>query len=167
MLDIILILFFSIIWQRFNNSDQKAGFHRIVEFDGSSKLYKIVTDRCMDDKGGNTQTITYFDGKWQQYRLPCLHVMAVCRNRANNSELLVDSQFIKRRWSVQCLRRFNPLCIRILGSILIGSYRQIEINILHVGQNGYELEVFKMRWMRVGVGTVRVPAPNGKWLIRP
>ncbi|CDP19359.1 unnamed protein product [Coffea canephora] len=77
------------IWRKFKNSDQKAGSHRVVEFDGSSEVYKVVTNRRVDGKGGNTQTVKYFEktcscGKWQCYRLPCSHVLAVCRHRRDS-----------------------------------------------------------------------------------
>nr|XP_027069017.1 uncharacterized protein LOC113694296 [Coffea arabica] len=102
------------IWRKFKNSDQKAGCHRVVEFDGSSGVYKVVTGRRVDGKGGNTQTVKYFEntcscGKWQCYRLPCSHVLAVCRHRRDNPGALVDPQFTKRRWAVQYSGKFNPL----------------------------------------------------------
>ena len=58
------------IWQRFKNFDQKMKLHKVVEFDGSSGVYKVVTDRRIDGKRSNTQTVKYFDkiyscGKWQ------------------------------------------------------------------------------------------------------
>ncbi|XP_027071759.1 uncharacterized protein [Coffea arabica] len=102
------------IWRRFKNAERKAGAHRVIEFDGPSGVYKVITGRRVDGKGGNTQTIRFFDktcscGKWQNYRLPCSHVLAVCRNRGDNPGLLVDQQFTKTSWSVQYSGKFNPL----------------------------------------------------------
>ncbi|CDP08613.1 unnamed protein product [Coffea canephora] len=85
-----------------------------IEFDGLSGVYKVITGRRVDGKGGNMQTIRFFDktcscGKWQNYRLLCSHALAVCRNRCDNPRLLVDQQFTKTRWIVQYSGKFNLL----------------------------------------------------------
>ncbi|XP_027086629.1 uncharacterized protein [Coffea arabica] len=102
------------IWRRFKNTEQKVGAHRVIEFDGPSGVYKVITGRLVDGKGDNTQTVRFFDKacsceKWQNYRLLCSYALAVCRNRGDNLELLVDQQFTKTRWAVQYSGKFNPL----------------------------------------------------------
>ncbi|XP_027103276.1 uncharacterized protein [Coffea arabica] len=38
------------IWQRFKNAEQKAGAHRVIEFDSPSGVYKVITGRRVDGK---------------------------------------------------------------------------------------------------------------------
>ena len=77
-------------------------------------VYKVVTQRHVDGKGGHTHTVHYYKhvcscGKWQMYRLPCSHALDVCRRRYDNPHDIVHQVHHTRTFFDQYSGKFVPM----------------------------------------------------------
>ena len=77
------------MWRLFRKRDTSAQSHTLTEFNYNEGVYRIVTKLRINENGGNTHTVSYYQhtctcGKWQMERFPCSHALAVCRFRGDN-----------------------------------------------------------------------------------
>ncbi|GJZ82169.1 uncharacterized protein Tco_0647163 [Tanacetum coccineum] len=97
-------------WRIFKKNDTHAQSHRLQEFDNR----KVMTRRQINGSGGNVHTVKYLErtctcGKWQAYRFPCSHALAICRQRRDNPLHIVDNVYFTLTFRQQYSATFNPL----------------------------------------------------------
>ncbi|KAI3779089.1 hypothetical protein L2E82_08571 [Cichorium intybus] len=102
------------MWRLFHKRETRAQSHSLTEFDYNEGVYRIVTKFQINEKGGNTQTVHYFQhtctcGKWQMERLPCSHALAVCRYRGDNPLSIVNTVYTTVTYKQQYNYAFAPL----------------------------------------------------------
>ncbi|XP_052621000.1 uncharacterized protein LOC128126883 [Lactuca sativa] len=83
------------MWRLFRKRDTSAQSHTLTEFNYNEGVYRIVTKLRINENGGNTHTISYYQhtctrGKWQMKRFPCSHALAVCRFRGDNPFSIIN-----------------------------------------------------------------------------
>ncbi|XP_042403335.1 uncharacterized protein LOC121992813 [Zingiber officinale] len=101
-------------WSKFMEAERHAQGHHIDEFNYTDGVYKIVTTRQLNGKGGHVHTVPYYEkdctcGKWQMHRFPCSHAIAVCRHRGDNAIDLVDEVHTTKTYMAQYSGKFYPI----------------------------------------------------------
>ncbi|XP_042386598.1 uncharacterized protein LOC121978300 [Zingiber officinale] len=101
-------------WSKFMEAERHAQGHHIDELNYTDGVYKIVTTRQLNGKGGHVHTVLYYEkdctcGKWQMHRFPCSHAIAVCRHRGDNAIDLVDEVHTTKTYMAQYSGKFYPI----------------------------------------------------------
>lgn len=94
----------------------KSGAHEVQAFDHEMGLFEVTTGRGgrASGKGGNVHTVnlvakTCTCEKLKIYKLPCSHVLAVCRSRSLSYAAFVDPFFTTVEYRQTYLKSFHPL----------------------------------------------------------
>ncbi|XP_042038682.1 uncharacterized protein LOC121784581 [Salvia splendens] len=100
--------------KKLSKNDADAQLHRVKECDLPQGIYEVSSLQPVGGKGENTHTVKYFKGKctcrkWQIWRLPCSHALAVARDKGDDILELVDKLYSKEVWSQQYNDGFRPL----------------------------------------------------------
>ncbi|KAL3502551.1 hypothetical protein ACH5RR_037000 [Cinchona calisaya] len=101
-------------WKRLLSADKKGAGHSVMVFDQSAGVYRIKTPRRVTGRGGNVQTVNYVQqtctcGKWQMYRFPCSHALAVYRHKGDEPTRLLADHYTTRIYRDQySVSRFVP-----------------------------------------------------------
>ncbi|KAG6513450.1 hypothetical protein ZIOFF_023780 [Zingiber officinale] len=95
-------------------AERHAQGHHIDEFNYTDGVYKIVTTRQLNGKGGHVHTVLYYEKdctceKWQMHRFPCSHAIVVCRHRGDNAIDLVDEVHTTKTYMTQYSGKFYPI----------------------------------------------------------
>lgn len=96
---------------------EKAAHHEVVAFDYDAiGLYQVRTGRGRRKagKGGNSHTVNLLSKtctceKLRIYKLPCSHVLAVCRHRSLSHADFVDSFFMTAEYRRSYAKCFAPV----------------------------------------------------------
>ncbi|KAG6468100.1 hypothetical protein ZIOFF_072668 [Zingiber officinale] len=101
-------------WSKFMEAERHAQGHHIDEFNYTDGVYKIVTTRQLNGKGGHVHTVFYYEkdctcGKCQMHRFPCSHAIAVCRHKGDNAIDLVDEVHTTKTYMAQYSGKFYPI----------------------------------------------------------
>ncbi|CAI9095150.1 OLC1v1031029C1 [Oldenlandia corymbosa var. corymbosa] len=90
--------------------------HEVTRFSKRNQKYQVVTYSPPDRpwKGGNIHEVSYVArtctcNKWQTYRFPCSHALAVARFLRHDPLPLFDSFYSREQWAIQFSREFNPV----------------------------------------------------------
>ncbi|GJS44533.1 uncharacterized protein Tco_0569576, partial [Tanacetum coccineum] len=102
------------MWRKFSSREIHVQSHHLSEFNYNEGVYKIVMKLCINDTGGNTHTVCYFQqtctcGKWQMKRFPCSHALAVCCHRGDNPLTIIHTVYTTATFKQQYLSDFTPL----------------------------------------------------------
>ncbi|CAI9102495.1 OLC1v1000776C1 [Oldenlandia corymbosa var. corymbosa] len=90
--------------------------HEVTRFSKRNQKYQVVTYSPPDRpwKGGNIHEVNYAArmctcNKWQTYRFPCSHALAVARYLRHDPLPLFDSFYSREQWAIQFSGEFNPV----------------------------------------------------------
>ncbi|CAI9108371.1 OLC1v1007944C1 [Oldenlandia corymbosa var. corymbosa] len=90
--------------------------HKVTRFRKRNQKYQMITYSLPDRpwKGGNIHEVSYAARmctcyKWQAYRFPCSHALAVARFLRHDPLPLFDSFYSREQWAIQFSREFNPV----------------------------------------------------------
>nr|KAJ0225745.1 hypothetical protein LSAT_V11C100029430 [Lactuca sativa] len=102
------------MWPLFRKRDTSAQSHTLTEFNYNEGVYRLVTKLLVNENGGNTHTVSYYQhtctcGKWQMERLPCSHALAVCRFRGDNHFSIINHVYTTMTYKQQYNDGFSPL----------------------------------------------------------
>jgi len=97
-------------------NSEKAMHHEVEAYDYERGLFEVKTARGSRraGKGGNTHTVNLFRKSctcknWKIYKLPCSHVLVVCRYRSLSYSEFVDPSFNTSEYRLTYLKSFKPL----------------------------------------------------------
>ncbi|CAI9093698.1 OLC1v1029257C1 [Oldenlandia corymbosa var. corymbosa] len=84
------------LWEDFVKYEKRATSHKVDSYPNTK--FKVTTKMRLGGKGGNMQTVRYQQKKcsckkWQEYRMPCSHALAVCRDIGDQPINLVDPHY--------------------------------------------------------------------------
>ncbi|KAL4577799.1 hypothetical protein LXL04_013913 [Taraxacum kok-saghyz] len=104
----------SCMWRLFRKRETHAQSHILTEFNYNEGVYRIVTKLQINGKGGNAQTVHYYQqtctcGKWQMEMFPCSHAIAVCSYRGDNPLSIVNTVYTTMTYRQQYTSSFLPL----------------------------------------------------------
>ncbi|XP_074306552.1 uncharacterized protein LOC141641804 [Silene latifolia] len=95
---------------------QKAAYHKVIPFDYERGLYRVKTGRGtrLPGKGGKVHTINVHRNtctceKIKIYKLPCSHILAVCRFRGLSYAEFVDPLFTSMEYRMSYIKSFRPI----------------------------------------------------------
>ena len=102
------------MWPLFRKRDTSAQSHTLTEFNYNEGVYRLVTKLLVNENGGNTHTVSYYQhtctcGKWQMERFPCSHALAVCRFRGDNHFSIINHVYTTMTYKQQYNDGFSPL----------------------------------------------------------
>ncbi|KAD3338467.1 hypothetical protein E3N88_33988 [Mikania micrantha] len=102
------------IWRLFNTRDLRSQEHMVTEFDYRRGRYRVVSKIQRNESGGNDYTIEYLNGtcscgKWQIQRFPCSHALAVCRQRGDSPQSIINELYTMAAYRAQYDSEFFPL----------------------------------------------------------
>lgn len=102
------------VWKSFKECEILAQGHQVDEFDYTEGVYRVITVRRPNGKGGNPQTVYYYQqkctcGKWQMNRFPCSHALAVCRKRGDAPANIVNEVYLNKTYKAQYAGKFFPI----------------------------------------------------------
>ena len=93
----------------------KAMYHTVIPYDFEFGLFQVETARGTRraGKGGNTHTVnlackTCTCEKLKIFRLPCSHILAVCRYRSFSYAEFIDESFKTSMYRLTYLKCFMP-----------------------------------------------------------
>ena len=94
----------------------KSGAHEVIPFDYERGLFEVKTGRGnrVAGKGGHTHSVnlqakTCTCEKLKIYKLPCSHVLAVCRFRSLSHSGFVDQFYTTEKYRQAYLKSFKPI----------------------------------------------------------
>ncbi|CAI9108647.1 OLC1v1008305C1 [Oldenlandia corymbosa var. corymbosa] len=102
-------------WKKFCKYENTAATHKVELYDCQNQVYEVITGWRHIGKGGNEHKEEYRDWccsckKWQTYRLPCSHALAVCRWIGDHSENIIHEYYKTSTWREKfCHSRFVPV----------------------------------------------------------
>ncbi|CAI9095883.1 OLC1v1031913C1 [Oldenlandia corymbosa var. corymbosa] len=102
-------------WKKFCKYENTAATHKVELYDFQQQVYGVITGWRRIGKGGNEHKVEYRDWrcsckKWQTYRLPCSHALAVCRWIGDHPENIIHEYYKTSTWREQFRRsRFVPV----------------------------------------------------------
>ncbi|XP_057246855.1 uncharacterized protein LOC130589571 [Beta vulgaris subsp. vulgaris] len=95
---------------------EKAGAHEVIVFDYERGLFEVTTGRGdrIAGKGGKKHTVNLMQKtctceKVKIYKLPCSHVLAVCRHRSLSYSGFVDASFLTSSYRSTYMSFFKPV----------------------------------------------------------
>lgn len=95
---------------------KKSTAHKVVSFNNEQGLFEVTTGRGSrpSGKGGNVHTVnlsrkTCTCEKLKIYKLPCSHVLAVCRYRSLSHAEYVDPFFKTSEYRLTYVKSFKPV----------------------------------------------------------
>ncbi|KAD6119519.1 hypothetical protein E3N88_10790 [Mikania micrantha] len=102
------------MWRLFNHRDSRSREHQIFLFDLIEARYRVISRLQTNEDGGNDYTVEYRKktctcGKWQIYRFPCSHAIAVCHWRGEEPHEIVNNRFHTSTYRAQYSGHFYPL----------------------------------------------------------
>ncbi|XP_021837083.1 uncharacterized protein [Spinacia oleracea] len=106
---------------------QKSATHEVRSFDHDKGLFQVTTGRGNrpPGKGGKKHNVdlvqkTCTCEKLVIYKLPCSHVLAVCRDRNLSYASFIDSYFSTREYRRTYIKSFKPLADDAYWSPVVG-----------------------------------------------
>ncbi|XVF56380.1 hypothetical protein PTKIN_Ptkin06aG0115800 [Pterospermum kingtungense] len=95
---------------------EKANTHDLVPFDVQKGVFEVITASYGErmQRGHNKQVVrlnegTCICGKWQIYKFPCSHVMAVCGRLALDSWQYIEDYYSIEKYSQTWAPQFNRI----------------------------------------------------------
>ncbi|CAI9108489.1 OLC1v1008087C1 [Oldenlandia corymbosa var. corymbosa] len=104
------------LWEDFKKKEKKAAQHKVNRYGAINGKFKVKSRARLGGKGDNTYTVKYEEKKcsckkWQEYRFPCTHALAVCRKIKDQPINTVNPYFRVVAWQDQFSGRddFSPV----------------------------------------------------------
>ena len=97
------------------HKEARASSHEVEMFDRVSSLFEVRTGyHYFNSKGGNKQIIRLNDrtctcGKWQEYGIPCSHVIAACSKWRIDYWAHVEPTYLVSEFSKCYAPQFQPI----------------------------------------------------------
>ncbi|CAI9090019.1 OLC1v1024702C1 [Oldenlandia corymbosa var. corymbosa] len=94
------------LWEDFKKKEKKAAQHKVNCYGAINGKFKVKSRARLGGKGDNTYTVKYEEKKcsckkWQEYRFPCTHALAVCRKIKDQPINTVNPYFRVVAWQDQ------------------------------------------------------------------
>ncbi|XP_042064014.1 uncharacterized protein LOC121807766 [Salvia splendens] len=101
-------------WELFQKNDQRGRRHHVRTTSIARGIYDVLTYHRGPGRGHNIHVVDYREkicscGKWQTWRMPCSHAVAVLRERSDDIFSHVDTRYHTSVWIHQYAAVFRPL----------------------------------------------------------
>ncbi|XP_042022993.1 uncharacterized protein LOC121770309 [Salvia splendens] len=139
-------------WELFQKNDQRGRRHHVRTTSIARGIYDVLTYHRGPGRGHNIHVVDYREkicscGKWQTWRMPCSHAVAVLRERSDDIFSHVDTRYHTDVWIHQYADT------KIIGMNLNGhsNVHQHGYFLVHVGdttEGGYTTKWMSAKKMR-------------------
>ncbi|CAI9099274.1 OLC1v1036062C1 [Oldenlandia corymbosa var. corymbosa] len=94
------------LWEDFLKKENKSVQHKVKCYTAVNGKFKVKSKSRLGNKGGDEYTVKYEEKnysckKWQEYRMPCSHALAMCRKIKDQPINTVDPHFRVVAWQDQ------------------------------------------------------------------
>ncbi|CAI9115210.1 OLC1v1016050C1 [Oldenlandia corymbosa var. corymbosa] len=94
------------LWKKYEKMNDKEASFEATPFDGDDAMWRVVTATRLSGMDGSLHTVNYDEHrcscrKWQEYRMPCTHVLQVCRRKGDRPIDLYHSVWRLPTWRRQ------------------------------------------------------------------
>ncbi|XP_042061570.1 uncharacterized protein LOC121805686 [Salvia splendens] len=95
-------------WELFQKNDRRGRRHHVRTTSIARGTYEVLTYHRGPGRGHNIHVVDYREkrcscGKWQTWRMPCSHAVAVLRERSDDIFSHVDSRYHTDVWIHHCV----------------------------------------------------------------
>ncbi|KAK1414814.1 hypothetical protein QVD17_30573 [Tagetes erecta] len=103
------------MWGLFHAREIRARQHRVYTYSARDQRYMVETNQqTSDESGGSPYTIEYDKQtctccKWQIYRFPCSHALAVCHFKRKDPKQTANSRFYTEIYHAQYNNQYYPV----------------------------------------------------------
>ncbi|CAI9105077.1 OLC1v1003927C1 [Oldenlandia corymbosa var. corymbosa] len=141
------------LWEDFKKNEKKAAQHKVNRYGAINGKFKVESRARLGGKGDNMYTVKYEEKKfsckkWQEYRFPCTHALAMCRKIKDQPINTLNPYFRVVAWQDQFSGRddFSPVPDKrrwpMVGWRLVPNYERV---IMHARPGHWQKKRFKMQ----------------------